>query len=199
MKRCSGLAWILALAPMLACCAPASEDGEAATVTQPAPAAAGISDPRDYLRLHNTVGDPDGAGWGAALIALAVSGDAFTREHLAGLDRDVLDAQQTAQLDRAVATLRSRLRGNTSLRPDQVVARLERAAYADLMCDPMEATLPAWTRADIAAHLHDPEVRAEVERLAAGYTPTIEVTTMFSSLGERVPKYARDILETAAP
>ncbi len=198
----------VALGASLLGCGPESAAAPAPAHALPAPAlpapdtraAPPITDAVEYLRLHNAVAAADGDDWSDALATLAAAGDAFTLEQLGQLDRADLDAEQLAQLDRALATLQARLPdGQDALPPEAITWRLERAAFADLMCDPMEATLPAWTRADIARRLDDPAVRAEVQRLAGGYTPTIEVATMFSSLGERVPVYARQILEGTSP
>lgn len=156
-------------------------------------------DPKEYARLHNAALDPTRDDWDAALADLAVAGDAFTLVHLERVDRATLDATQSARLDATLAALTQRHPDDVPrLHTDDLVPLLERAAYTDLMCDPLERTLPPWARALVIAQLDDPALRAEVERLSAGHTPMFDTDTMFSSMSARVPLYARRILDEAA-
>lgn len=156
-------------------------------------------DPKEYARLHNAALDPTRDEWDAALADLAVAGDAFTLVHLERVDRATLDATQSARLDATLAALTQRHPGDgPRLHPGDLVPLLERAAYTDLMCDPLERTLPPWARALVIAQLDDPALRAEVERLSAGHTPSFDTETLFSSMSARVPLYARRILDEAA-
>jgi len=197
----------LALAICAAACAPDATTDEPAGAEAGAAAAAGsshdgavtaLANPKEYLRVHNVVASRDAADddWRAGIEALAADGDAFTLEHFARIDRADLSEWQIPLLDDAVARITARVsQTNATYTPELIVSRLERAAFADLMCDRLENTLPAWTFADLGAHLDDPAVRAEVERLAGGYTPTFAAETLFSSMEARVPKYARQVLE----
>jgi hypothetical protein len=158
-----------------------------------------VSDPREYLRVHNLASSPQAEGWPDAIQTLAFEGGAFTLEHLAGVDKSLLSESQHPLLDAAVERIAARLhKSDAGFGPGFVVQALERAALADLMCDSLEGVLLVWTLNSIESHLQNPVVLAEVERLAAGYTPTVEVETLFSSMDERVPKYARQLLESVS-
>ncbi len=200
-----GVLSALALSVCAVACAPepnstSESDGESVVAddTPMKPAAGALQDPREYLRVHNLASNPDAEGWPDAIQTLARGGDAFTLEHLARVDRNGLSDTQKVLLEDAAELIGARLiESDAGFKPGLVVLYLERAAYADLMCDSLEGVLPTWAFANIEAHLEDPEVQAEVERLAGGYTPTFDLNTTFSSMGERVPKYARRVLRSA--
>src|SRR5262249_45191630 len=76
--------------------------------------------------------------------------------------------------------------------------RLERAAWADLSCNPMEGALVPWTLRLIEQRTDQAEVIDRLRQIESHYVPAIELTTLFSTMRERVPSYARQILAAAS-
>ena len=72
--------------------------------------------------------------------------------------------------------------------------RLERAAFADLMCHPLESQLPSWTLQKIRAQSSNPLVLKELERIRDSYVPSQSPETLFGSMQTRVRNYAQRIL-----
>ena len=150
-----------------------------------------------YLRTHNTASDPRDAAWSDALDALAQSGDEFSLVVLDSIDRAALSEEQRRTLEATTESIESRVASDEGVAVGLVVPRLERAAYADLMCDRLEDTLREWTLESVADGLDDPAVLSELRRIESAYEPSLEVETTFSSLRSRVPDYATRILANA--
>lgn len=198
--RLSALATALLVLSLAPACV--REAPPTAAVAQAQADAAGVAPalahPKEALRLFNLVKDPTAEGWAAAVALLGDQGGPFARQHLTDL-RAAAEGEAAAAYDAALARLDERLAADVRPSAAAVVPLLERAAYADLMCDPMEDGLPAWTFAYLGAHRDDPDLRAELERVAEGYAPTYQLETLFSTMDERVPEYARKVLAGAAP
>lgn len=195
---------LLTLALCVVSCAPAASSDVESAVGEAGAAAAGesvgrpLADPREYLRIHNLASDTAADGWLGAIETLASAGDAFTLQHFGRIDRASLSDADGDLLARASESISERLRRQgAGIGADVVVAHLERAAYADLMCDVLEGPLRSWTLETIKAELHDPAVVAELQRLQGDYVPSVALETMFSSMSERVPRYAQQLLEAA--
>jgi hypothetical protein len=193
-----------------ACLGPLPAAGAAPTASSADDAALG---PAEYLRLHDALDQTAAPAWPATLQRLGAMGDGFTLERLAALDRSRLDAAARGALDAATATLSARLPPDS---PDALAAaleaRFERAAMADLVCDPLESTLVPWVRRGAAAGASAPRVRAELERLASAYVApeagelgsivsswyTVAPETFAPMLQARVRDYARRALDPAS-
>ncbi len=195
---------LLTLALFVVSCAPAacsdvesaSGGADAAVVVESV--GRPLADPREYLRIHNLASDTAADGWRGAIETLASAGDAFTLQHFGRIDRANLSDADADLLARASGSISERLlMQRPAIGADRVVAHLERAAYADLMCDVLEGPLRSWTLETIKAELHDPAVVAELQRLQGDYVPSVALETMFSSMSERVPWYAQQLLAAA--
>lgn len=142
---------------------------------------------------------PGGPEWGDALTQQAEQGDAVVLFALTHLRTELADDASAERLDAALRRLAERTSAAT---PSDVAgglrAQLERAAWADLMCHELEHGMKGWTFEAVRPWLAEPEVREELERLRDDYTAELEVQTLFSSMDERVPTYARQLLEEAA-
>ena len=196
--------FLLALSACAVACAPAPNpeaeprEGPNLDALGQRPRRESLADPREYLRVHNIASDTEHEGWRSAIEALAIAGDAFTLEHLGRVDRGSLSEANLALLEKATSRVNLRVQQQkTPLGANFVVARLERAAYADLMCDALEDPLKTWTLKAIESELQDPAVVVELQCLEGGYTPSVDLETMFSSMGERVPWYAQQLLKSA--
>ncbi len=176
-------------------CSQAARDE--AALAEPPQTEAAANEPLDHARyaaLHDLALEPAREGWADALDELAVRGDAFTLVHFSRLDRQALGVVEAERLDRTLAALeRRRASSGEDFRRD-LPRLLERAAWMDLMCDPLESTLPEWTRGEVAARLDEPGMREEVERLRDGFRPDGEDCVGFGSLSARVREYAAQIL-----
>jgi hypothetical protein len=97
-------------------------------------------------------------------------------------------------LDRTGAAVRERVEDLDDERfAGEIVALLERAAWADLKCDPYETELRAWTKETVAMRHDGPAVRAELERIEREYAATGQDAVGFGTLTARVRRYAREI------
>ncbi|HZL99766.1 MAG TPA: hypothetical protein VFD43_05885, partial [Planctomycetota bacterium] len=74
---------------------------------------------------------------------------------------------------------------------------LERAAWADMHCDPCELTLVPWATKSLADVAADAGVRATLEALRDGYEPAADLapSSQWGSFSERVRGYAAKILQ----
>lgn len=167
---------------------------------EPAPSprvedASGELTPEAYVHLHDAARDPADPGWSDAMTRLEGRGDRFTLSLLDELEDAELAPDARATLERTRAAIAGRAPEESAasvlatLRP-----RLERAAWADVQCDPLEDRLAAWTLASVLAQADDPAVRAALETLRTDYEPSVEVRTVFSSLSSRVRDYAERLL-----
>jgi len=195
-ERLAGRAALSLVGLLLAAGCGTSERDEAVLSAPPAEAAAGLALGHErYAALHHLALQPTAPGWADALDELATRGDGFTLVHLGGIEPASLTPDQRERLARTVAGLERRR--NTATQAEfvrELPLLLERAAWVDLMCDPLESALPAWTRATAAARIGEPGVRDALERLRDGFQPTGEDHVGFGSLRERVRSYVSEIL-----
>jgi hypothetical protein len=161
-----------------------------------------------YVRAHTALiyppvpiaADADASardGWRAAVAEAAERGDAFTLHLVSRIDRSSLAAADIAILDRAAETLRARgdLAASTPPSRSDLQRMLERAAWADLGCNPLEGIIVRWTIERLRDEARAPAVRAELEKLRADYRPSTDDKTRFDSMSRRVPSYLSRILE----
>ena len=162
-------------------------DGSGATSAQPLRHDA-------WLALHRLARQPRDPGWDAALDSLATHGDGFTLTILEGLDRATLAPATRERLDRTEKAVSERLAKVDDARfAERLPLMLERSAWADLLCDPLETPLRTWTKETVAARLDSPAVRAELQRIEREYTASGPDEVGFGTLTERVRRYAREI------
>jgi len=116
-------------------------------------------------------------------------------QHLEALDTKALNTPQKEILKSALTALHQRAADEDDLTfSKSIQLRLERAAWADLSCNPLETKLVPWTLDTIRKRLSDPGVVEELKRIESHYVPSMELKTLFSSMRERVPAYAKRIL-----
>jgi hypothetical protein len=157
--------------------------------------APGSLHPKEYVELHDSAANPKDAKWADSMRRLATVGDAFTVEHLKVLDGQKLDARQGGILKDTLAAVRERMaKEDLQTFTKLIQTRLERAGWADLMCDKLEGKIVPWTLKFIQSRADSPEVVAELKRIHEHYVPSTECKTWFSSMRERVPSYAAGIL-----
>jgi len=151
--------------------------------------------PKEYSDLHILALNTKDPQWAAAIDRLGKSGDGFTLEHLQTLDSHKLAPRQADLLKATISTLGARVaKEDPSSFAKSIQMHLERAAWADLSCNPLETSLVPWTIATIKKHLDTPEVVAELKRIQSQYVPSVDMKTLFSTMRERVPSYANRIL-----
>src|SRR5262245_36428729 len=93
--------------------------------------------PNDYSILHISASNPRDPKWAESLQRLAVVGDDFTLEYLKVLDPKKLDPRQALILSTTLSATRERLaKENAQAFSKSIQTRLERAAWADLSCNP---------------------------------------------------------------
>jgi len=155
--------------------------------------------PKEYLDLHIAASDLKNSKWADSMRTLAKVGDAFTLEHLKSLGAQPLDAGQVEILNQTLSATRERVaKEDVQTFTSLIQVRLERAAWADLMCNKLEGPLVSWTLKNMGEHLGSPEVVAELKRIQSRYVPSVEAKTLFSSIQQRVPSYATRVLGAAA-
>jgi hypothetical protein len=184
-------------------CGAREENRPTAAVAVAPAAAAPASDespPEEYLRLHLALLSPSDPTWPATMERLHAVGDGFTLVQLDIVAARDLDADQRVLVDNLRAAVHAREPAETAeALPARILPRLERAALADLKCDPLEVSLTPWVLASIQAHANDSRVRAELERIRDNYRPSTEVRTMFATLSDRVVAYATQLLAGVEP
>jgi hypothetical protein len=151
--------------------------------------------PRVFARLHDLARNPGSAHWAAAIDRLADVGNGFTLEHLRAMDTRALDAGPRDALAALLEVLVKRAVLSEREVALQLGPLLECAAYADLVCAPIEVELCRWTLASIAAHAGHAEVRAALEQLEVAYQPGEGTSEqLVGSMQARVRFYARELL-----
>jgi hypothetical protein len=156
--------------------------------------------PRVYAKLHALALTPGHPIWRAAVSRLGDLGDGFTLLHLKNLNTK-LKPDQLRLLDAQRDRIRERI---AAYKPENmhrgfIQQRLERAAWTDLMCDPLEGTLIPWTLKSLGAHIGTPVVRQGLESLSTDYVPVGGLKkTAFGSMQARVRMYAKRILDVPA-
>lgn len=154
--------------------------------------------PEVDIVLHEIAADPSHGAWRAAVSRLGERGDAFTLQYFGSRPPASLDAEQRAFWGEHWQAIVQRCAPPQE--PADLIARLqpclERAAFADIHCHPLESALVPWTRQTLALWCLEPEVAAAMRRLAERYVPApgIQDETRWSSLQDRVRKYAAEIV-----
>jgi hypothetical protein len=163
-----------------------------------------------YAKLHHLAEDPRHPAWSAAVSRLGDIGDGFTEGHLdalqdltpeqAKLARDSGD-RIAARLSEEASTIARNDDGGRQTARHVLVERLRRAAWVDLGCDPLEATLVPWaidtTRAEVRA---SPAMRREIEAIATPRSPAPaakDAGEAEAAVGARVRLYVSRILGNA--
>jgi hypothetical protein len=137
--------------------------------------------------------DPAHPAWRAAVARLGDLDEGFAPVHLADLGARLAGTGDGAFLARELDRVRRRFASNAvDTRLRRLRPLLERAAWADLNCAPIERTLVPWTLGTLTSWSAEPEVHAALARLRDGYAPRPELarTTLFGDLGARVRTYA---------
>jgi hypothetical protein len=186
------------LVPLLLALAACAETESAAVCLADAPASTSAApdiNTFEYFRLHNVVARPADPEWTDAMDSLAVTGDAFTLVHLKSIDRAKLSPEQLSQLDGTLAAIAARTPEATAatLVPE-LGLRLERPAWADRRCDPLEGTIVPWVGESVVPFAGAPGVRAELERLRDGYESPEADARMQTLITERVRFFATNLL-----
>ncbi len=154
---------------------------------------------RAYLELHGLAADSAHPAWRAALGRLGDLGDGFTLQRLEKIPVATLRPEDRAHLERERARIAEReaaLESALSESVHRVREVLERAAWADLACHPLETSLKEWAFATVARWRATSEIRAALEELARSYEPQagVDPESPFGGLRERVRSYARELL-----
>ncbi|KAF0245372.1 MAG: hypothetical protein FD180_1687 [Planctomycetota bacterium] len=143
--------------------------------------------PSVYARLHRIALNPSHDGWRVAVSRLAETGDGFTLLYLRGATAEEFGPAVVEALEKTSEQIRKRLAGEKGTAPGEIERMLARAAWADIACDPLEATLIPWTLDDIRSRLGVPDVRVALEAIVK--------TDPAAPEEKRVREYAKRLLE----
>ncbi|HEY3964514.1 MAG TPA: hypothetical protein VGM05_08205 [Planctomycetaceae bacterium] len=178
---------------------PAEEPDPAATVETPSEKPI---TPQAWARLHRIALHPDSPEWKEAIQALQSAGDGFTVEHLKRIKTDNMSVEDRDLLRSSLAAINERVSDEDEQKAaDLVLPRLERAAYCDLTCNPLETVLVQWTLSKLRSQAHLAKVRARLEEIGANYRPDVEIDhsdvepdAVYGAMSERVPVYVSRVL-----
>jgi len=202
LQRLAVLAVVLSCSDASEVAAPACLGPSTADVPELAASAesGAIIPPAQYLALNGAALKPLGKDWSNAVLELAVAGDAFTLQQLRALDRKQLAPEAQTLLDGTLGTLAARTPADTAASVAAALpTRLERAAWADMHCDPLEHALVPWALGSVVPFASDPAVRAELERVRDHYEFAGADTTAYGPITGRVRDYAKRLLESPDP
>src|SRR5882724_11811535 len=142
--------------------------------------------PKDYSELHIVASNWKDPKWADAMHKLARVGDAFTVDYLKPLQAQNLDPAQTKILNETLSAARDRVtKEDVQAFAALIQIRLERAAWADLMCNKLEGPLVSWTMRSMRERLNSPEVVARLKVIQSHYVPSAEAKTLFGSMEQR--------------
>ena len=147
--------------------------------------------PEDYVELHSRA-VREGPARLPALRELAELGDEFTRHYLGEIDRSAWSADEKEAAEQSLAQIEARLQA--PMRIASIGPLLERAAWSDLRCHPLEHQLPPWIQETLTELLTLPPIRAELERLQREFEPYTKDSVGFGYLDQRVQRYIERIL-----
>ncbi len=151
--------------------------------------------PQDYVTLHNLAYDIKSTTWKDSMQRLSKVGDAFTLEYLKKLEAQKPQPDKAALLKDTLLAIQQRVaKEDRSAVVKLIEIRLERAAWADLRCDPLETTLVPWTIVFLQKSLNTPGVVVELERIQSHYEPSNKEKTPFGATQARVRAFAARIL-----
>lgn len=158
--------------------------------------------PAAYLIAADISMNADHPAWSAAVSRLGDLDTGFALEAWKDVaptterDRAFLDAQRQRIRERFAAQ-NEQDETEVALR---VATMLERAAWADLSCDPLEVTIVPWTLERLREGLSSPDVRAGVEAAGSSYSPVrAQDGPTVSDRRARIQEYAHEILGSKAP
>ena len=176
--------------------AQAADEKEAPEVRAAALLGASYSDhPAAYARLLGIATEVTNPLWRAATSRLGDVDDGFAIGHWEALGPARLAGGDKAFAEEQAARIRARVAASDE---EAVPRMLERAAWIDLACDPLEERFGAWTRKELRGRLAAPGVRAAVERARDGYEPGFLARATkgpdSSAIRDRVRAYSKDIL-----
>ncbi len=156
-----------------------------------------LEPPDTYLSLHLTLRQLASAEWNKAVQQLRAQGNQFTLSIIKELKKGKLTQDQSHTLDELSTAIR-KTHSTKSLDKSEVQLLLETAAYADLMCHPLENPLRTWTLEYVGAYADSADIRGELERIRDNYKSEIGTETLFDAMDNRVPFYAKQLLSTSA-
>lgn len=146
---------------------------------------------KEYLYLHRIAGTPANTNWSNAIATLAVKGDAFTLRALEKVKEGGVSADQAHAIGLTSAKIHARLaKEGTNPPPSELIARLERAALADIVCHPLEGALVPWALASVRPQTGRPEVMAALEKIQADQLLRKEARGLDKAFWARVTSYS---------
>ncbi len=149
-----------------------------------------------YLKLHNVAMRPGTPEWSEAVASLAAVGDGFTLQILDKIDQRSLTAAESELYQRSRQKIKDRLSAQLAVADVRTIRiRLERAALADLNCDPLEGLLVPWTLKQIRQESGQAAVRKELHQIQQHYVPDGPISTIYGFMQDRVRDYATRILK----
>jgi|GEM_PF-2044437 hypothetical protein len=151
--------------------------------------------PDAYLSLHLELRQIDSTEWNKAVEQLRTKGNQFTLSIIEELKQGKLTEDQLNSLDELSMAIR-KTHPARSLDKSEIQFLLETAAYADLMCHPLENLLRTWTLEYVGAYADSAEIRGELERIRDNYKSELGTETLFDAMDNRVPFYAKQLLTT---
>jgi hypothetical protein len=150
----------------------------------------------EYLTLHGVASSPTNAAWSNALARLSVVGDDFTIRMLEAVKRPDASSETLRLASQAIERINTKLTREGINPPTAVlIARLERAALADIVCHPLETSLVPWALASVRPQVKRPEVKTALEKLAAYQVPPVQQFTLDLAYQARLARYANQLLE----
>ena len=150
-----------------------------------------------YARLHGVANDPSHPAWRTAVSRLGDVGDEFTLVIFDELSHTELLAIERAQLDTERKRVDERLAGQDGERAKRVQGLLERAAWADLTCHPLEQRIVGSMMQTLEGWAVTQAVRDELRTLSTSYTPVEEELDHVDPqvMTRRVRKYAHKLAQ----
>jgi len=155
--------------------------------------------PAEWVALHlAAVSAPGSRNWQEAVLKLQQVGDGISVEYLRRIKVSQLKEDDQRILQETIAAIERRLKDEDDATAVALLqTRLERAAYADLTCNPLEGTLVPWTLKYVGARANHPPVRARLEQLRANYDPDETAETESSWMTARVQVYITRLLNNS--
>jgi hypothetical protein len=158
------------------------------------------SHPKAYVRLCDVANDTTHVAWSAAVSRLGDHADEFTASHLSAVLDRVADPVRKAFFDKEPILVERRLANeNPSRLPERVPRLIARAAWADLVGDPLRETIVPFVQQLLEKHAADVGVREALVRLIAAAGPSLPPATRDPTLADRVRALAQEALDAAKP
>ena len=156
------------------------------------------SDPRAWITLVRVAQSPTHPAWTAAVSRLGDIDDGFAPTRWRDLAVTAAGPAAPALLASSAARIRERVAAlDAGAYASRVPVLLDRAAQADLECDPLEGTLVPWTLETVRARAGEDPVRLRLEQLRDA--PAVPATReLAAERMERAREYARSTLASLA-